>query len=345
MSAIRTALVLGASGDQGFPQIAKLVAAGVNVRAVARDAAKLQQRIDAALAAPAAARNEGAAGSSIGDAADGSVVGAPSGALGRAIAHRADYAEPDSLARALAGVEVVLANYPSSSIHDPDSLIAAATLVGELAARAGVRSIVFNTSLPLPARPLGMRAQDVRFAQREAMGAHGVPVITLAPVVYMDNLLRGWAYPEIVERNRFEYPHAPTLEVSWLCQDDLGALMAAAALRPELAGRTFAIGGPEVLRGPDVARCLGEACGRTIEFVSQPIEAFCARMRRVFERSSTLDADSMVRELERVYRWYNEAPEKPFRVDMAPVLRELPVKLTTFREWAGRQDWGPHPPG
>ena len=56
--------------------------------------------------------------------------------------------------------------------------------------------------LPLPERPLGMRGQDVRFAQRDAMGAHGVPVITLAPVVYMDNLLRGWAYPEIAERER-----------------------------------------------------------------------------------------------------------------------------------------------
>lgn len=324
MTAIRNALVLGASGDQGFPQIAKLVAAGVSVRAVARDAAALQQRIDAVLQRHVA-ESVGAAGTA--------------GSSARATAHRADYAEPDSLARALEGVDVVLANYPSSSIHDPGALIAAAELVGDLAARAGVRSIVFNTSLPLPARPLGMRAQDVRFAQREAMGAHGVPVITLAPVVYMDNLLRGWAYPEIVERDRFEYPHGQTLDVSWLCQDDLAALMTAAALRPRLGGRTFAIGGPEVLRGPDVARFLSEASGRTIEFVSQPIEAFCARMRRVFERSSTLDADSMVRELERVYRWYNEAPEKPFRVDMAPVLRELPVQLTTFREWAGRQDW------
>jgi uncharacterized protein YbjT (DUF2867 family) len=329
MTPIRTALVLGASGDQGFPQIAKLVAAGVNVRAVARDAAKLQQRIDAALGASAATPATGAA-----------TAGDATSPAARATAHRADYADVESLARALDGVDVVLANYPSSSIHDGDSLVAAAALVGELAARAGVRSIVFNTSLPLPDRPLGMRAQDVRFAQRDAMAARGVPVITLAPVVYMDNLLRGWAYPEIVERNRFEYPHGHTLEVSWLCQDDLGSLMAAATVRPHLAGRTFAIGGPEVLRGPDVARFLSEASGRTIEFVSQPIEAFCARMRRVFERSSTLDADSMVRELERVYHWYNEAPEKPFRVDMTPVLRELPVRLTTFREWAGRQEWG-----
>lgn len=313
MTAIRTALVLGASGDQGFPQIGALAAAGLNVRAAARDAAGLQQRIDAAL--------------------DGA------GLPGRATAHRADYSDPDSLARAMEGADVVLANYPSSSIHDGAALVAAAVLVGDTAARAGVQSVVFNTSLPLPPRPLGMRAQDVRFAQRDAMGAHGVSVITLAPVVYMDNLLRGWAYPEIVERNRFEYPHGHALEVSWLCQADLGALMTAAALRPELAGRTFAVGGPEVMRGPDVARILSEAAGRQIEFVSQPIEAFCARMRRVFERSSTLDAAAMVTELERVYRWYNESPEKPFRVDMAPVLRELPVRLTTFREWAARQRW------
>jgi hypothetical protein len=60
----------------------------------------------------------------------------------------------------------------------------------------------------------------------------------------------------------------------------------------------------------------------------------------MFERTATLDADALVGELARIYRWYNESPTKPFRVEMGPVLRELPVRLTTFAEWALRQDWG-----
>jgi uncharacterized protein YbjT (DUF2867 family) len=117
--------------------------------------------------------------------------------------------------------------------------------------------------------------------------------------------------------------------------------MCAAAARPHLAGRDFNVGGPEVLRGPDVARILSAVTGREIRFVSQPIDAFAARMHAVFARDASLDAGALTGELTRIYRWYNDAPEKPFRVDMAPVLRELPVALTTFAEWAARQRWMP----
>lgn len=315
----RPALVLGASGDQGLPQVIELARRGFRVRAAARDTARLQCAIDAALAQEAReARAELAA---------------------RIECVAADHADAASLARACAGAEVVLANYPSSSFHDAGALEQGAIALATAARGAGVGLIVFNTSLPLPPRPLGFRAQDIRFRQRDRLRDSGVPVISIQPVVYMDNLLRGWVYPGIVDASVFAYPHAPTLEVSWLCQRDLARLMAAAAERPALGGRDFNVGGPEVLRGADVARCLSEAAGRTIRFESQPIEAFCARMRRVFEQSATLNADVLVAELGRVYRWYNEAPEKPFRVDMAPVLGELPAELTTLRDWARGQRW------
>jgi uncharacterized protein YbjT (DUF2867 family) len=311
----RLALVLGATGDQGWPQVGELVAHGWRVRAAARTTARLSARIAEDPALAAAARE------------------------GRVEAVAVNHADAASLERALAGADVLLANYPSSSFHDARSLIDGAAAAGAAAARAGVQRVVFNTSLPMPATPLGYAAQDVRFAQREALGAHGVPVITLAPVVYMGNLLRGWAYPAIVERSAFEYPHYPDTEVAWICQEDLAKLMVAAAARPALAGRTLNVGGPERLRGADVARVLSEVLGRPIEFTSQPIEDFCARMRAVFARDATLDAARLVDELGRIYRWYNEAPERPFAVDMTPVLAELPVRLTTLREWAARQRW------
>jgi uncharacterized protein YbjT (DUF2867 family) len=318
-SVARRALVLGASGDQGLPQVIELATRGFRVRAAARHPERLRQAIETALAAE--------------PAADRAALTA------RIEPVAADHADAASLARACDGIDVVLANYPSSSFHDSAALEAGAATLGTAAARAGVRLIVFNTSLPLPARPLGFRAQDIRFRQRDALRAAGVPVISMQPVVYMDNLLRGWVYPGIVDEQVFAYPHAPTLEVCWLCQRDLARLMAAAAERPALAGRDFNVGGPEVLRGADVAHALSQATGRAIRFESQSIEDFCARMRRVFERSATLDAAVLVAELGRVYRWYNEAPERPFRVDMAPVLRELPVRLTTLAEWAREQRW------
>ena len=238
--------------------------------------------------------------------------------------------------------QVLALDWPSSSLHDGATMVAAARALAAAAAARGTR-VVLNTSLPLPPAPRGFRAQDVRFGQRAALRDAGVPTVSLQPVVYMDNLLRGWAWPAIVDRDTFEYPHAPGLEVSWICQDDLAALMVAAAERPGLAGRDFNVGGPQVLRGADVARALSAAAGRPIRFVSQPVEAFAARMRAVFERDASLDSGTLTADLARIYRWYNEAPERPFRVPMEPVLRELPVSLTTFADWAGRQRWARAP--
>jgi uncharacterized protein YbjT (DUF2867 family) len=309
-----TALVLGATGDQGWPQVVLLAQRGWRVLAAARSAERVERAVAAAPTLDADAR-------------------------ARIAPTAVDHEDAESLTRAVAAADVVLANYPSSSLHDGAALIAAAERLGTAASRAGTRTIVLNTSLPLPERPLGFRAQDVRFAQRDALRASGVPTISIQPVVYMDNLLRGWAHPSIVERDTFEYPHATTLEVSWLCQDDLASLMCAAAERPHLAGRDFNVGGPDVLRGPDVARILSAVTGRAIRFVSQPVEAFAARMHAVFARDASLDANALTGELTRIYRWYNEAPERPFRVDMAPVLPDLPARLTTFAEWAARQRW------
>jgi uncharacterized protein YbjT (DUF2867 family) len=312
----RTALVLGATGDQGWPQVVRLAQGGWRVLAAARSTERIGGAVAAAPTLDAKTRE-------------------------RIVPTAVDHEDAESLTRAVVAADVVLANYPSSSLHDGAALIAAAERLGTAASRAGTRLIVLNTSLPLPASPLGFRAQDVRFAQRDALRASGVPTISIQPVVYMDNLLRGWAYPAIVERDTFEYPHSPTLEVSWLCQDDLASLMCAAVERPHLAGRDFNVGGPEVLRGPDVARILSTVTGREIGFASQPVEAFAARMHAVFARDASLDADALTGELTRIYRWYNDAPAKPFRVDMAPVLREMPVRLATFAEWAARQRWEP----
>jgi uncharacterized protein YbjT (DUF2867 family) len=306
----RTALVIGATGDQGWPQVLRLATAGYCVRAGCRDPNKF-------------------------DAHRG---------LPRAIAARVepvalDFRSKPLLDRALHGVDALLVNFPSSSLHDAAELVAAAENVGASARRARVAIMAFNTSLPLPERSLGFPAQDVRFAQRDALRDSGVPVVSIQPVVYMDNLLRGWTYPGIVERNCFEYPHAPDLEVSWLCQEDLAAYMQAAIEQPHLGGRNFNVGGPEVLRGPLLAHTLSEIAGREIAFRSLPIDEFASRMSRVFERDATLDAARLTRALCDIYEWYNSSPSKPFCVAAAPILAELPVTLTTFETWARRQRW------
>jgi uncharacterized protein YbjT (DUF2867 family) len=237
------------------------------------------------------------------------------------------------------GVDVVLANFPSSSFNDGPTLVRAAAATGAAARVAGVSLIVFNTSLPVMETPRGFAAHDVRLQMREALEASGVPVISLQPVVFMDNLLRGWAFPHIADHDRFVYPHDSSLEVCWICQDDLAALMLAAAARLDLAGRHIAVGGPAPIRGADVAAALTQASGREIRFESQSVEAFCLAMEALMQSRAPEERSRMIRELGNIYRWYNTSAERPFYVDMTPVLRELPVRLTSFAEWSARQHW------
>ena len=189
-------------------------------------------------------------------------------------------------------------------------------------------------------RSKGTEFEAALNAQKQQVGGEGFPWYpygTLSNLIHLDNLLKGWAWPAIAKHNKLVYAHKETLDVSWICHDDLAALMIAALERPQLAGRSFAVGGPETVRLPVLTRILSRAWNRPLTFESQSIDDFCRRMREVFEGQSSLEADRFIGELHRVYSWYNHSPERPFHVDMAPVLQELPVRLTPIEEWARRQ--------
>ena len=250
----------------------------------------------------------------------------------------ADYADLSGMAKAVKRSDAVFLNLPSTSFQTAEPLIAAAGAIAKAAAVSPTtQALIFNTSLPVPPEKRGFAAQDARFEMRRLIFASGIPAVSIEPVVFLDNLLKGWAWPSITKHNKIVYAHRETLDVSWICHDDLAALMIAALERPRLAGRSFAIGGPETVRLPMLARKLSQAWNRPLTYESQSIDDFCQRMREVFQGRSSLEADRLIGELHRIYTWYNNAPEQPFFVDMAPVLKELPVRLTSIEEWAKRQ--------
>ena len=39
------------------------------------------------------------------------------------------------------------------------------------------------------------------------------------------------------------------------------------------------------------------------------------------------------------YKFNNISEHKPFKVNMEPVLKEIPIELTPFSEWIKDQDW------
>lgn len=256
----------------------------------------------------------------------------PSKVKGRAVF--ADFANHESLEKAVAGMDAVLLNLPSTTFQVAAPLIAAAEVIARAAAKHQVKMLAFNTSMPMPAQKLGFASQDARIEMRERIFATGAKAVVLQPGVFLDNIFEKWAWPRLKAEDTLVYAHKETLDVTWISHHDVAALMISAISRPQVAGRWFPIGGPETVRLPQLVQRLSDAWGRKISYISQTVDDFGEGMHRALAGRVSLDADRMVSELVRLYRWYNDAPEQPFKVDMAPVLKEIPAQLTSIRDWA-----------
>ncbi|KAF2451019.1 NAD(P)-binding protein [Karstenula rhodostoma CBS 690.94] len=252
----------------------------------------------------------------------------------------ADFTDKAKISKALSGADVVFLNLPSTSFNPSGPILQGAKDIGEAAKEARVKLIVFNTSMPVPKEPQNIIAQDDRREMKRLLRETGMPVISIEPVVYIDNLLEGWALPPIRDRNTVVYCHKPELQVSWICHHDVAQLMVAAMQRPELAGRDFAVGGPETVRLEQLTGKLSRAWGRKLEFECQTVKDFCEKIGATMQGRG-LETEKIISQMFKAYTYYNEAEDEPFNVDMGPVLKELPVQLTPIEEWAKRRS----PPG
>jgi len=289
-------VVFGASGIQGAAQVAALSRAGHDAVAVSRNPEPLS--ID---------------GRSVETAA-------------------ADFNDEAAITKIIDGAERVFVNLPSTSFHQAEPILSAAEAIGRIAKSSGVRLIVFNTSMPIAETSQDIKAQEDRREMRRIFRESGVPTISIEPVCYLDNLLEGWALPPIRDRNTVVYCHKPSLRASWICHQDVAQLMMAAMQRPDLAGRDIPVGGPEMVHLTELTEKLSRAWGRKLECDNQTVADFCEKISKTMQGRG-LETDKIVSQMFKAYTYYNEAPERPFEIDMGPVLKELPVKLTTIEEW------------
>lgn len=245
----------------------------------------------------------------------------------------ADFSDHAAVAKALEGNEAIFLNLPSTSFQSSGPVLAAAKAIGEAAAKtSSIKLLVFNTSMPVPEETKQVKAQDDRREMRRMIRETGLPVISIQPVVFLDNLLEGWARPPLVEQSKIVYCHQETLDVSWICHHDIAQFMMAAMSRPDLAGRNFAVGGPETVRLPQLTEKLSRAWGRPLTYESQTVDDFCEKIKEAMKARSGLDPDIVVSQMRRAYTYYRESKE--FSPDMTEVLKELPVQLTPIEEWA-----------
>ena len=213
--------------------------------------------------------------------------------------------------------------------------------IAEAASAAGLRKIVFNTSCFVADHDLGLSAHDGRRDIERAIHDSGVPYVIIEPMVFMDNIIRIWSRPAIVNSGVFAYPAAETLKICWICLEDVAAHMVSALLHEDLIADRIAVGGPEALVGAEVAERLSVATGRPVRFQSLSPDEFAARMSELVTGSRAVQPASIYDGMAKFYRWYNDQPVSPVALDTVPAARLLGVTPTPFVDWAGRQDWSP----
>ncbi|MGB1867849.1 MAG: SDR family oxidoreductase [Porticoccaceae bacterium] len=300
--AIEKVLVLGASGDQGIPLIAALLDCGVTPIAGVR-------RLDAM---------QGTAYPDI------AVI-------------TADIMDQASLEAAFAQVDAVAMHLPFE--FDRDIAAEFGRNIGAAAAAAGLKKIVFNTSCYVADTDLGISAHDGRRDIEQSLRESGVDYVILRPAVFMDNMIRVWCKPTIVHKDTFVYPAKEDLKVSWICLEDLARLSAYAAVTPELRNETIPVGGPEALTGFEVAEKISAASGRNIQFNSIGPTTFAQNMSELVTGSREIEPESIYNGMAKFYSWYNAQPVSPLNIDPKSFSDLLPIELTSYEEWAARQDW------
>ena len=295
-------LVFGASSDQGIPLVNTLIKKGYNVRAAIRNPEKYKNEI----------------------ASNIETI-------------KADLNDVETLREASEGIDSIAMNLPF--VFDKSIAKKWGLNIISAATDMGVRKIVFNTSCYVAPNDNGIEAHDGRRQIEEAIENSGMDYVVIRSLVFMDNLLRFWSKPSIVNHNIFAYPCDPNLKISWICLEDVAAFMVAALSSDDLRKDKILVGGPEILVGDEVAQRFTNALGREIKFSSLKPENFAASMSKLITGSEEYEEVSIYAGMAAFYSWYNEQDPSPLAVDMNYLYKELKIKPTYFEDWIKQHDW------
>ncbi len=220
-------VVFGATGAQGAPVVKQALAKGMNVRAVARDAAKLAEMHP------------------------------------DAEAFTGDLNDADSLIRAFSGVDAAFVHLPMPSGPDDARNWLGAIIAGAHA--ASLPLMVFSTSGPAGDKYPSSMVIDGTSAGARAIAECGIPAIILKPAIYLENLLPPLFAPLLRAQGIADYPPLrASQKVSWTSHHDQARIAVAALARPDLAGNSYDIASPDALSGTELAVLLTGWLGRPV---------------------------------------------------------------------------------
>lgn len=167
----------------------------------------------------------------------------------------ADFAKPETLASALAGVErlfLLSANPPSESA------------VVRAAKAAGVKRVVKLSVIGAPEE--GFAFAKLHRAVEKEIEASGLDFTFLRPNGFMQNLVNQQA-PSIRERGAFYFP-AGGARISHVDVRDIARVAATALTGSGHSGKAYELTGPEALTYGDMAGTLTRVLGRPVAYVA-----------------------------------------------------------------------------
>lgn len=243
---------------------------------------------------------------------------------------RGSFADRDSLVEAMSDVTHVSLVYPL--IYEWDTLRTYTDNLLYAFGKSHLESVVFNTSLPLPPQKTGSLAADIKLEIFERLVAAKVPLITLTPSFYLDNLTAPWSLPVIQDQGVIGYPLPGNAPFAWLSHYNLAQYTYKALSNSQLIGQVFPIGG-ELLSGDEIARKIAVILGKPVTYVYQKPEEFKQFLLQMYN-------EEIASEISGIYAniTANTAPFQAF-YNQEIIERVFGITLQTFDEWAETIAW------
>jgi NAD(P)H dehydrogenase (quinone) len=237
----------------------------------------------------------------------------------------------DSLREAFVDVAHVSLVFPL--IFDPKRISNFARNVVDAYRTSDVESVVFNTSVPVPAEKVGYIAMDSKLETERFFDAERLPYVSLRPTIYLDNLAAPWSIPLLANQGLLVYPIVSGQSVAWLSHRDLARFTVAAIKRPDMVGQKFDLGGLQLLTGEYLAQGLSTLLGKPVQYVAVTPDEFEQQLSPAF-------GPVAAREIANIYRFVKENAKHLQALHLREsTLLELPIAPLPFHEWASQVDW------
>ena len=230
-----------------------------------------------------------------------------------------DFDEPESLERAMGGVDAVFAMATPFGGGGLEGEVRHGRHLIDAAKLARVRHFVYS-SVAGADQNTGIPHFDTKHVVEEHLRRSSLPYTIVAPVFFMENFL-GDTYVQQMREGVLSLPLPPHQGLQMVSMADLAAFCARVMEWPEeLFGQRFEVASDEVT-GEQAAALLAYVSGHKLHYEETPLEAV---------RSANED-------LGRMFEWLRDVG---YHANISLLRRDFPeVGWHTFEDWARVQDW------